>query len=399
MQDSTGYQPPKGWVLLLKLESIGKEKVMKKIALAVLATLVAAPALHAAEIYNKDGNKLDFYGSARARHYFTENTANDGDQSYVRLGFKGQTQINDQLTGYGQWEYNIQANNTEGGTDATNGTKTRLGFAGLKLKNFGSLDYGRNWGIAYDVASITDTAPIFDDLTYSSADNFMTGRSTGLLTYRNNDFFGLVDGLKFGLQYQGANDENSNNARTKTSTSNLLNKANGDGYGLSASYTTPIDLTILGTYATSKRTAGQQTMSFGKGDNADIWAAGLKYDHAGIYLAGLYGVGHNLTPIKSTINTSLTGYANKTENMEFMAAYLFDFGLKPMVGYFQSKGKDIEKGIGDADLAKYYDVSVTYFFNKNMNVYADYKINQLADNNPLGVNTKDEFGLGLTYQF
>lgn len=372
---------------------------MKKIALAVLATLVAAPALHAAEIYNKDGNKLDFYGSARARHYFTENTANDGDQSYVRLGFKGQTQINDQLTGYGQWEYNIQANNTEGGTDATNGTKTRLGFAGLKLKNFGSLDYGRNWGIAYDVASITDTAPIFDDLTYSSADNFMTGRSTGLLTYRNNDFFGLVDGLKFGLQYQGANDENSNNARTKTSTSNLLNKANGDGYGLSASYTTPIDLTILGTYATSKRTAGQQTMSFGKGDNADIWAAGLKYDHAGIYLAGLYGVGHNLTPIKSTINTSLTGYANKTENMEFMAAYLFDFGLKPMVGYFQSKGKDIEKGIGDADLAKYYDVSVTYFFNKNMNVYADYKINQLADNNPLGVNTKDEFGLGLTYQF
>jgi outer membrane pore protein F len=32
---------------------------------------------------------------------------NDGDQTYARIGFKGETQINDQLTGYGQWEYNM----------------------------------------------------------------------------------------------------------------------------------------------------------------------------------------------------------------------------------------------------------------------------------------------------
>ncbi|XNN30338.1 porin [Escherichia coli] len=25
---------------------------------------------------------------------------------YARLGFKGETQINSDLTGYGQWEYN-----------------------------------------------------------------------------------------------------------------------------------------------------------------------------------------------------------------------------------------------------------------------------------------------------
>ncbi len=357
---------------------------MKKIALAVLATLIT-PALHAAEIYNKDGNKLDFYGSARARHYFSDNKTIDGDASYVRLGFKGQTQINDDLTGYGQWEYNVQANNTEGGADATNGTKTRLGFAGLKLKDFGSIDYGRNWGIAYDVAAITDTAPIFDDLTYSYADNFMTGRSTGLLTYRNNNFFGLVDGLKFGLQYQGANDENSSNARAAS-------KANGDGYGVSASYTTPIDITVLGTYATSKRTAVQQNMQYGDGDTADVWAGGVKYDHAGVYFAALYGEGRNLTPIKSA------GFANKTQNVEAIASYLFDFGLKPMFGYFQSKAKDVE-GVGDTDLVKYYDASLTYFFNKNMSAYADYKINRLDDNNPLGIASDDQFGVGLTYQF
>ena len=44
--------------------------------------------------------------------------------------FKGETQINDQLTGYGQWEYNFQLNHSEGGSDAQTGNATRLGFAG-----------------------------------------------------------------------------------------------------------------------------------------------------------------------------------------------------------------------------------------------------------------------------
>jgi outer membrane protein N len=32
----------------------------------------------------------------------------------MRMGFKGETQINDMITGYGQWEYQVQANGTEG---------------------------------------------------------------------------------------------------------------------------------------------------------------------------------------------------------------------------------------------------------------------------------------------
>lgn len=87
---------------------------MKSKVLALLIpALLAAGAAHAAEVYNKDGNKLDLYGKVDGLHYFSDNSAKDGDQSYARLGFKGETQINDQLTGYGQWEYNIQANNTE----------------------------------------------------------------------------------------------------------------------------------------------------------------------------------------------------------------------------------------------------------------------------------------------
>ncbi|MBF4663757.1 porin, partial [Cronobacter malonaticus] len=119
---------------------------MKKSTLAlVVMGIVASSAAQAAEIYNKNGNKLDLYGRVKAEHYMSDNDAVDGDQSYIRLGFKGATQINDQLTGFGQWEYQVAANRVEG--DSTNSaTKTRLAFAGLKFADLGSIDYGRNYG-------------------------------------------------------------------------------------------------------------------------------------------------------------------------------------------------------------------------------------------------------------
>lgn len=52
------------------------------------------------------------------------------------------------LTGYGQWEYNVQANNTETSSDQA---WTRLAFAGIKVGDYGSFDYGRNYGVLYDV--------------------------------------------------------------------------------------------------------------------------------------------------------------------------------------------------------------------------------------------------------
>ncbi|CSQ92074.1 outer membrane porin protein C [Shigella sonnei] len=82
---------------------------VKVLSLLVPALLVAGAA-NAAEVYNKDGNKLDLYGKVDGLHYFSDNKSEDGDQTYVRLGFKGVTQVTDQLTGYGQWEYQIQGN-------------------------------------------------------------------------------------------------------------------------------------------------------------------------------------------------------------------------------------------------------------------------------------------------
>ncbi len=48
--------------------------------------------------------------------------------------------------------------------------------------------------------------PEFGGDTYTQTDVYMTGRTNGVATYRNSDFFGLVDGLHFALQYQGNNE-------------------------------------------------------------------------------------------------------------------------------------------------------------------------------------------------
>jgi len=99
----------------------------------VIPALMMAGTAGAAEIYNKDGNKLDLYGKIDGLHYFSNDNGSDGDQSYMRFGLRGETQISNELTGYGQWEYQAALNKAES-DDANN--FTRVGFAGLKFAEF-----------------------------------------------------------------------------------------------------------------------------------------------------------------------------------------------------------------------------------------------------------------------
>ena len=357
---------------------------VKVLSLLVPALLVAGAA-NAAEVYNKDGNKLDLYGKVDGLHYFSDNKDVDGDQTYMRLGFKGETQVTDQLTGYGQWEYQIQGNSAEN----ENNSWTRVAFAGLKFQDVGSFDYGRNYGVVYDVTSWTDVLPEFGGDTYGS-DNFMQQRGNGFATYRNSDFFGLVDGLNFAVQYQGKNGSVSGEDQTNNGREAL--RQNGDGVGGSITYNLGEGFGIGTAVSSSKRTSSQNDMGFGTGDRAETYTGGLKYDANNIYLAAQYTQTYNATRVGSL------GWANKAQNFEAVAQYQFDFGLRPSLGYVQSKGKDIE-GIGDEDLVKYIDVGATYYFNKNMSAFVDYKINQIDDDNKLGVSSDDIVALGMTYQF
>ncbi|VFS54828.1 Porin OmpN [Kluyvera cryocrescens] len=161
-------------------------------------------------------------------------------------------------------------------------------------------------------------------------------------------------------------------------------------------------------YATSDRTSAQRTDTTAGGDKADAWTVGLKYDANNIYLASMYSETRNMTPYGDS-----NGVANKTQNFEVTAQYQFDFGLRPAISYLQSKGKNLNSTTndiknaqavsGDKDLVKYLDVGATYYFNKNMSTYVDYKINLLDDDDSFyannGISTDNIVGMGLVYQF
>ena len=87
--------------------------------------------------------------------------------------------------------------------------------------------------------------------------------------------------------------------------------------------------------------------------------------------------------------------------------YTFDFGLQPFVGWNYVEGKDLgsngaSRDYGDQKLVNFIDIGATYFFNKNMSTYVDYKINMIDDNDftrSAGIDTDDTVALGIVYQF
>ncbi len=215
----------------------------------------------------------------------------------------------------------------------------------------------------------------------------MTGRTNGVATYRNSDFFGLVDGLSFALQYQGKNDHDR-----------AVRKQNGDGFSTAATYAFDNGIALSAGYSGSNRSVDQK--ADGNGDKAEAWATSAKYDANNVYAAVMYSQTYNMTPEEDN------HFAGKTQNFEAVVQYQFDFGLRPSIGYVQTKGKDLQSRAGfsggDADLVKYIEVGTWYYFNKNMNVYAAYKFNQLDDNDytkAAGVATDDQAAVGIVYQF
>ncbi|VEJ56542.1 porin [Pragia fontium] len=363
---------------------------MKNYTLLVglLPAIMVTGAVNAAELYNKNGNKLDLSGQIEGNHYISDDKSEDGDNSFVRFGLMGETQVNDQITGYGFYQAELTASASE--DDGDNGSKTRYAYAGLKVGDAGSFDYGRNNGILYDVGGWTDVLPEFGGDSYQQTDVFMTQRAGNLATYRNKNFFNLIDGLDFAVQYQGRNDANDRNKSER----------NGNGWGMSTTYDLGMGLSLGAAYSSSERTNKQK--EDGNGDRANALSTGLKYDENNLYLAALYA---------QTYNMNLYGgddrVANKTQNVELVAQYQFESGLQPSLAWIYSKGKNLGHEVGSKNysseaLANYIDVGANYHFNKNITAKVDYKINMLdnsAFTKDAEISTDDIVSLAIVYQF
>lgn len=376
------------------------------LAIAIPALLIAGTASASIEVWNKDGNKVDFYGRVYALNYLTDrnNQTGEGDKTTARLGMSGETQISDSLSGYGRWEYEAKT-----GSDADN--ETRYAYAGLNFDDFGSFDYGRNDGVLKTLTSYTDVLPEFGGDASNNDIYALTARTKAVATYRNSNFFGLVNGLRFAVQYA----DNGDNSSTQ-----YLNKHDRTDHDSAEAWGSVIDWDVLD----SGLSIGAGYAQTGGHKDAKAWSAGAKYNNDNLYLAALYIQGKQKYGWEKASSTSNTDDL-KTKGFELVAQYGIDFEvgrLTPSVAYIQHKVQDAssfsrsgDAGLKGNDLVKYVDVGLTYDFNKNLSAIVDYKIN-LLDKNDIGARralyedgtfsksqikatAKDTVALGLIYQF
>ncbi len=369
-----------------------------RLVFGLIPTLAFACGAGAAEIYNQDGHKLDINGTVAGVHHFRHSGV-DKDNSYARFGFMGETQINSQMTGYAQWQYQAQLG--QGEKDYGRESVNRLGFVGMKFAEYGSFDYGRNFGVLYDVLALTDRQPELAGDAFGT-DNYLSQRGNNLATYRNKGFFGLVDGLDFAVQYQAENLAGKHEKEGRR-----VQSANGNGYGMSIAYDLGHGISATGAFTSANRTMAQKEQQYGRGGNkANAYAAAIKYDAQKYYLAVMYSQSYNLQRFgefmpKDKEPEKISGFANKARTLEVVAQYLFDLGLNPSLAYVQTQGYDIEQ-YGRQNLRQFIDLGVTYNFNKNFLTFIDYQFNMLKRNDfteKADIKHDNVMAVGLQYQF
>lgn len=340
-----------------------------RLSLLVLSLLVS-PGTMAVNVVKQDGEKIDFYGTIIARRFISNNVKDDGDRSYLYFGLIGKQELAENWQAYAHWEYTISA------TDASRNA-TRLAFFGVENPDWGSVNIGRNWGILYDVTSLTDISPLFREMSYNYIDNFMRGRALNLMTWRKG-FSLFQHPLKAALQYQfkGNNDDRT------------LKQQNGNGVGASlAWYFTPELSAIFS--ASSSATTSYQQQHAGYQKSIHTFAEGLKYNSKKLYLAAV------MTQSNNTINTQVHDNSTSSISYEALAKYMLTEKFQPGISYTRLTQTVAGRR---TQILDYEEIGASYYFNKNVQVFVDYKLNNVR-NRISGIDGSNKLDLGISYHW
>ncbi|EAW4436416.1 porin [Salmonella enterica] len=335
----------------------------------VAFSLLFSPGVLAVNLVNRDGKNLDFYGTIIARHFTSNNVKDDGDRSYLYFGLIGRKDFATRWQAYAHWEYTVSA------SDASRNA-TRLAFLGIDNPDWGSLDTGRNWGVLYDVTSLTDRSPLFREMSYNYIDNFMRGRALNLMTWRKG--FSLFQcPLKVALQYQF---KGNNDSRT-------LKQQNGNGAGASLVWYFTPELSGLFSASSSATTYLQQNAGYQK--NIRTFAEGLNYNSRKWYLAAV------LTQSNNAIHLQARDNSTSSISYEVLMKYMLTDKFQPVVSYTRLTQTVAGRR---TQILDYEELGFSYYFNKNMQVFVDYKFNN-ARNGSSGVDCSDKLETGISYHW
>ncbi|UAJ65480.1 porin [Candidatus Schneideria nysicola] len=355
----------------------------------------------AAEGYSSERKSFNLYGKFNGIHYLSKNIKQNGSHSGFIRGIQCETILTNQISSFASWA--VETPVLYEGKFQNQKDVTLLSFAGLKFGHYGRIDYGHNRGVLDDVGIFTDVMPALGGKSFLT--DYYLGRTTNthVFTYRNIDFFGLVKGLNFALQFQGKESgENIYNTNT-------IKRYNGNEYGFSTSYEVKEGVTLSAAFTQNKQRIQPKfnTVHRDRIGYAKAYSLGVKYDYHDLYFAAIYSQNNGMIPLGGLCQEEdIFSFNNreKASNIECVLQYQME-GFRPSIGYLQSI---IHNGLHrHHKLVKCIVIGTHYTLNKNISAFVDYRIG-LMDRNKYSARIAESaylpdknniFALGFTYTF
>ncbi|MCP4324225.1 MAG: porin, partial [Alteromonadales bacterium] len=190
---------------------------MKKtlLATAILSGLVSLTA-GAATVYDQDGTTLKVGGRVEVRGLFADSVEGTmEDKSRARINFGGETQISENLTGFGFVEYEISpnakgtvdepiidTNEVELGEDTDSGyyLKNRYLFAGIGTQ-IGDFSYGKQDTANVQISDFSDISSTHSGL--QGAIDASSSKQSNVFLYSGT----FADALTVQVDYQAAEEK------------------------------------------------------------------------------------------------------------------------------------------------------------------------------------------------
>jgi outer membrane protein OmpU len=221
-----------------------------KCLLALASTIIVSAPLSAANIYKNDTQEFDIGGRVEVRGNLTDGDYSDA--SRVRLNVNGKNQLNEDLTVFGRYEFEITEAEDDNSADLT----TRHLYVGGDTK-VGTFIYGHQNNAVTYLTDFTDQAE-----TYSGYINENTATSAD----RSKNTFRYIYAAN-ALTLQASGTVNANDA--------------ADGFGLMAAYklTPEVELALGMSSSDQEYENGSAT------DTSDSYMAAARYTKGNVYLA------------------------------------------------------------------------------------------------------------------
>lgn len=373
-------------------------------------TLSFASTVQSIELYNDEKTSFDFKGNLSV--YYLENgdvsEINDGFSRYV---FDLKHELKNDWKALALLEWGVQISKTESSIvidnngltstgASTDTTWLRLGYVGFTHEKYGRFTVGKQWGLSYDVAGVTDYFEIFGAGAQGTY-NFGTdggfsgsGRAEQAIQYKVN-----YDDFTFGAQYLVSDDviftEPGDDEDKLVSSAGVQFD---NAYAMSVIYQAPYDISLGLAY-------NKAHVNLISGDiqsetlDDELITAHLTY---GVYDSQGLHVALVLTDMKYHETNDVNQVMYDSTGIELYSVYRIE-DISYILGYISLKdNSNYEDSILERDNSyhkNYYILSAKYHWSDNFYLFMEGKIDNsqyIEENSQLEENA---LGLGMMFVF